>query len=53
MLHLNDVDILEIKSLLGHASIISTQIYTHTNTGRLRVAVDRLSDRLNHGKPRP
>ena len=43
LLHLNDVDILEIQRLLGHASIVSTQIYTHTNTRRLRSAVDRLT----------
>lgn len=42
LLHLNEVDILEIKSLLGHASITSTQIYTHTNTTKLRSAVERL-----------
>lgn len=43
LLHLNEVDILEIKSLLGHASITSTQIYTHTNANKLRSAVDRLN----------
>ena len=43
LLHLNDVDILEIQRLLGHASIVSTQIYTHTNTRRLRTAVDKIS----------
>lgn len=43
LLHLNEVDILEIKSLLGHASITSTQIYTHTNTNKLRSAVDQLT----------
>lgn len=43
LLHLNEVDILEIKSLLGHASITSTQIYTHTNPNKLRSAVERLS----------
>ncbi len=42
LLHLNDVDILEIRSLLGHASITSTQIYTHTNTTKLRTAVNTL-----------
>jgi integrase/recombinase XerC len=47
LLHLNEVDILEIKSLLGHASITSTQIYTHTNTNKLRAAVDQLG---NFGK---
>jgi len=44
LLHLNEVDILEIQKLLGHASITSTQIYTHTNTQKLRSAVDRLAD---------
>lgn len=43
LLHMNDVDILEIKSLLGHSSITSTQIYTHTNPNKLRSAVDRLN----------
>lgn len=43
LLHLNEVDILEIKSLLGHASITSTQIYTHTNTTKLRSAVNKLN----------
>lgn len=50
LLHHNDVDILEIKSLLGHASITSTQIYTHTNAGKLRSAVDRLNH-FNISKP--
>lgn len=43
LLHMNDVDILEIKNLLGHSSITSTQIYTHTNSNKLRTAVDRLN----------
>jgi len=43
LLHMNDVDILEIKNLLGHSSITSTQIYTHTNSTKLRTAVDRLN----------
>ncbi len=42
LLHLSEVDILEIQRLLGHASITSTQIYTHTNTQKLRSAVERL-----------
>lgn len=44
LLHMKDVDILEIKDLLGHASITSTQIYTHTNPSRLRDAVGTLDD---------
>jgi len=42
LLHVNDVDLLEIQTLMGHASITSTQIYTHTNADRLRTAVRRL-----------
>jgi len=44
LLHLSEVDILEIQKLLGHASITSTQIYTHTNTQKLRTAVERLGE---------
>lgn len=43
LLHLSEVDILEIQRLLGHASITSTQIYTHTNTQKLRSAVERIA----------
>lgn len=42
MLHNKDVDILDIQALLGHASIATTQIYTHTNPKRLRKVVERL-----------
>jgi site-specific recombinase XerD len=42
LLHNHDVDILDIQALLGHASIATTQIYTHTNSKRLRDAVDKL-----------
>lgn len=42
LLHANDVDVLEIQALLGHASITSTQIYTHTSSTRLRNAVGKL-----------
>ncbi|MDX2176802.1 MAG: tyrosine recombinase XerC [Candidatus Sumerlaeia bacterium] len=44
LLHLRDVDLVEIQRLMGHATITSTQIYTHTNTTRLRSAVERLDD---------
>jgi site-specific recombinase XerD len=47
LLHTQDVDIVEIKTLLGHASITSTQIYTHTNPGRLQGAVDQLARRFS------
>jgi len=52
LLHVNDVDLLEIQTLMGHASITSTQIYTHTNTDRLRTAVGRL-DGLGSASPTP
>lgn len=42
LLHTRDVDILEIQALLGHASVTSTQIYTHTSSSRLRAAVGKL-----------
>ena len=42
LLHASDVDVLEIQALLGHASITSTQIYTHTSSSRLRSAVKKL-----------
>jgi site-specific recombinase XerD len=42
LLHLRDVDLVEIQRLMGHATITSTQIYTHTNAEKLRHAVDRL-----------
>jgi integrase/recombinase XerC len=44
LLHMKDVDILEIQSLLGHSSITSTQIYTHTHSGKLKAAVDKLTE---------
>jgi site-specific recombinase XerD len=44
LLHMNEVDIIEIQKLLGHASITSTQIYTHTNPEKLKRAVDKLEN---------
>lgn len=35
-----NVDILELKELLGHANVGTTQIYTHLNTASLRKAVN-------------
>jgi site-specific recombinase XerD len=39
ILHGNGVDLLQIQKLLGHASISSTTIYTHTDPARLAGAV--------------
>lgn len=44
LLHIHDTDILEIQALLGHSSITSTQIYTHTNPARLKSAVKKLEN---------
>ncbi|MGF1572605.1 MAG: tyrosine-type recombinase/integrase [Sumerlaeia bacterium] len=35
-------DLVEIKKLLGHESLTTTSIYTHTNVHRLHKAVDKL-----------
>jgi integrase/recombinase XerC len=42
LLHNQSVDLLEIKTLLGHQNLSTTQIYTHTNPSRLRAAVNKL-----------
>jgi integrase/recombinase XerC len=44
LLHSNDVDLIEIKSLMGHANIASTQIYTHTTHHKLRKAVEKIEN---------
>jgi site-specific recombinase XerD len=44
LLHANEVDLIEIKALMGHASIASTQIYTHTSNNRLRAAVKKIEN---------
>jgi integrase/recombinase XerC len=42
LLHHHNVDLLEIKTLLGHQNLSTTQIYTHTNQARLKSAVGKL-----------
>lgn len=42
LLYTRDVELVDIQSLMGHASLSSTQIYTHTNAGRLQAAIERL-----------
>lgn len=50
LLHFNSIELVEIQKLLGHASIVSTQIYTHTNADKLRQAVDSLNPILRKRK---
>jgi site-specific recombinase XerD len=42
MLHGKDVDLIDIQALLGHSSVATTQIYTHTNPKKLQKAVEKL-----------
>jgi site-specific recombinase XerD len=44
LLHANEVDLIEIQSLMGHANIASTQIYTHTSSSKLRQAVKKIEN---------
>lgn len=37
-----DVDLVTVKEILGHASVETTQIYTHTSVKRMNEAVNRL-----------
>lgn len=41
-LYQEDVHLVDMKELLCHASIVSTEIYVHTNPQRLRRSVERL-----------
>ena len=44
LLHVHGADLVEIKDLLGHSSITSTQIYTHASSPRLKAAVKKLEN---------
>lgn len=41
LLYSNGVDILELKNILGHKSITTTEIYTHIDNDRLKDAMNR------------
>jgi site-specific recombinase XerD len=43
-------DIMTVKEILGHASVITTQRYCHPTRETKRRAVMKLSDRLNQNK---
>lgn len=45
-LHQAQVDIKTIQELLGHASIATTQIYTHVEDSQKREAVGKLGQRV-------
>ncbi|MDK2972428.1 MAG: integrase/recombinase XerD [Candidatus Sumerlaeota bacterium] len=42
LLYGSQIELVDIQALMGHASLASTQIYTHTDAGRLQGAINRL-----------
>ncbi|MCC6545922.1 tyrosine-type recombinase/integrase [Candidatus Sumerlaeota bacterium] len=41
-LYAEAVELRDIQELLGHASVVSTAVYTHTNVDKVRAAVNKL-----------
>ncbi|MEO8376812.1 MAG: tyrosine-type recombinase/integrase [Candidatus Sumerlaeota bacterium] len=41
-LYAEAVDLRDIQEILGHATIVSTSVYTHTNVEKVRAAVNKL-----------
>jgi site-specific recombinase XerD len=41
LMYQNDVDLLELKEILGHENLSTTEIYTHVVSAQLRAAVDK------------
>lgn len=49
LLRMARVDDETIKAIMGHASILSTQAYLHTDTTRTRAALEQIAGRLQLG----
>jgi site-specific recombinase XerD len=41
LMYQNDVDVLQLKEILGHENLSTTQIYTHVLDAQLRAAVEQ------------
>ena len=41
LMYQNDVDVLQLKEILGHENLSTTQIYTHVLDSQLRAAVEQ------------